>query len=460
MNTKRPSDESAGGELKRVKLEDKEEKARRARERIAALKAKKLLHERGQQASQVDGNGGAQSKGVVKEKEPAKGLDVELHPLLTGDEKWKTDNPNLRKFNKRGYAVNPYLSDTKPERKRREFKFNKGGKYIALGDEVRKQLALERAEQAVIEEKRSQGLLPDESLQEQKYAIPEQPLCEWWDTPFTEDYRELNEASISMYIQHPVPIMAPWESHLPPPKPLFLTKKEMKRIRRQARAEKYEEEQNKIKLGLAPPPPPKVKLNNLMNALTNEAIKDPTAVEQRVRREVQEREAKHIADNQSRKLSKEQRIEKKEEKIERDLQLGVYSAVFVIDKLEHPSHRFKVERNATQSRFVGSLLYCPEFVLVIVEGTEKNIRHYKRLMMNRIKWDESTSVDGHDMSLAGNQCQLVWEGPLNEPHFKKWTVFRSDSEQGAMNYLEHFGVIQYFKEAIVKTQATQQARAK
>ena len=47
---------------------------------------------------------------------------------------------------------------------------------------------------------------------------------------------------------------------------------------------KQQEKQDRIKLGLDPPPPPKVKLSNLMNVLTNESIKDPTAVENRVKR--------------------------------------------------------------------------------------------------------------------------------------------------------------------------------
>ena len=40
--------------------------------------------------------------------------------------------------------------------------------------------------------------------------------------------------------------------------PLFLTKQERKKLRRQNRREAWKEEQEKIRLGLVPPPEPKV----------------------------------------------------------------------------------------------------------------------------------------------------------------------------------------------------------
>lgn len=43
--------------------------------------------------------------------------------------------------------------------------------------------------------------------------------------------------------------------------PVFLTKKERKKLRRQNRREAWKEEQEKIRLGLEPPPEPKVMIN-------------------------------------------------------------------------------------------------------------------------------------------------------------------------------------------------------
>ena len=46
-------------------------------------------------------------------------------------------------------------------------------------------------------------------------------------------------------------------SKVAPAMPIFLTKKERKKIRTQRRREQEKEKQEKIRLGLEPPPPPK-----------------------------------------------------------------------------------------------------------------------------------------------------------------------------------------------------------
>ena len=46
--------------------------------------------------------------------------------------------------------------------------------------------------------------------------------------------------------------------------PMFLTKKERKRIRRTAREAREREKRDKMMMGLLPPPEPKFKLSNFM----------------------------------------------------------------------------------------------------------------------------------------------------------------------------------------------------
>ena len=65
--------------------------------------------------------------------------------------------------------------------------------------------------------------------------------------------------------------------------PVFLTKKERKKLRRQNRREAWKEKQDKIRLGLINPDQPKVKMSNLMRVLGTEAVQDPTKVEAHVR---------------------------------------------------------------------------------------------------------------------------------------------------------------------------------
>lgn len=51
--------------------------------------------------------------------------------------------------------------------------------------------------------------------------------------------------------------------------PVFLTKKERKKLRRQNRRETWKEEQEKIRLGLEPPAEPKVYNNNYITLYFN-----------------------------------------------------------------------------------------------------------------------------------------------------------------------------------------------
>ncbi|KAH3666428.1 hypothetical protein WICMUC_005696 [Wickerhamomyces mucosus] len=456
MSNAKRSMENDGSRDKRPKIEDKslnrQDAIMKARERIAQLKAQKSQNN---PKPLIENRGKFRAEEEIKKE--ARGLNVELHPLLSGKadvlSTSSIENPNLQKVNKRGYQINPYLDSISQARPKRELEFNLKGKYIKEGNEIRRQQRLVELKKKIDSSTKKAGLEPDLSIREDLYKIEQPPLVEWWDEPFlvNGDYNNINQEAISMYIYHPIPINAPWEKHLPPLKPMYLTKKEIRKLRRNERFERNKEMQDKIKLGLEPPPPPKVKLSNLMNVLTSEAIKDPTAVEQRVRKEIEIRKQEHLAANESRKLSKEDKHAKIEAKYAKDLQKGYYTAVFVIDKLIHPSHKFKVDTNAKQLKLVGTVLYISDqFALVIVEGSEKNIKFYKKLMLNRIKWEESTIIDEEKVDLNGNKCRLLWEGQLKNLHFNKWTIFRANTEEFGVDYLRQFGLDNYLREAIVQ----------
>jgi U4/U6 small nuclear ribonucleoprotein PRP3 len=108
----------------------------------------------------------------------------------------------------------------------------------------------------------------------------------------------------------------------------MLTKKELKKARRLRRQAELKDKQEKIRLGILPPDPPKVKLSNLMRVLGNEAVLDPTEIERQVREQVQMRLDKHLQANEERKLTPEERAEKKRLKFQEDTQGMVHVAVF------------------------------------------------------------------------------------------------------------------------------------
>lgn len=214
------------------------------------------------------------------------------------------------------------------------------------------------------------------------------------------------------------------------------------------------ESQAKVRLGLEPAPPPKVKKSNLMRVLGEEAVKDPTAVEARVNREIAERHQKHLQANEERKLTKEQKHEKLAANQEKDAAKGIHVSVYRIDNLANGRHRFKISKNAEQNALTGICILHPRFNLVVVEGGEHSIRFYKKLMMNRIDWTEnSPSVvrEGNQETLAQwlqseddkgnlkdlslNKCVLVWEGEVKNKGFRKWGSRVCETEAAAKEAL-------------------------
>ncbi|KAK6880147.1 U4/U5/U6 small nuclear ribonucleoprotein prp3 [Candida tropicalis] len=434
------------------------------------------------------------------EREVKSGLDIELHPLLrnigTTAQLPKNHNPVKQTSRKKWFdptALNPYVDQSDITKKHtRLLKFNKQGKFIAQGEKLREKLKVEAEEKQKHEELKQKGLLPDYNLGEELYKPEQSPSIEWWDKPYLKDnnysrigdesrvvldnddqppeqspsiewwdkpylkdnnYSRIGDESrvvldnddqpVTFYIQHPALDTSNAENDNEM-KPMYLTKKERKRIRRNDRQIRHQEKQDRIKLGLDPPPPPKVKLSNLMNVLTNEAIKDPTAVEKRVKQEMQERINKHMAENESRKLTKEERHEKLLTKQEKDLNKGVFTTVYKINKLTNPKHLFKLDISAKEENLYGICLKNPRFNIVIVEGGEKSINQYKKLMMNRIKWTQSPS-QGSTEDLSQNKCELIWEGAIQELNFQKWSIMHSRNDEEALNVLKKFHLEKYWR---------------
>ena len=397
------------------------------------------------------------------EREVKSGLDIELHPLLrnigTTAQLPKNHNPVKQTSRKKWFdptALNPYVDQSDITKKHtRLLKFNKQGKFIAQGEKLREKLKVEAEEKQKHEELKQKGLLPDYNLGEELYKPEQSPSIEWWDKPYLKDnnYSRIGDESrvvldnddqpVTFYIQHPALDTSNAENYNEM-KPMYLTKKERKRIRRNDRQIRHQEKQDRIKLGLDPPPPPKVKLSNLMNVLTNEAIKDPTAVEKRVKQEMQERINKHMAENESRKLTKEERHEKLLTKQEKDLNKGVFTTVYKINKLTNPKHLFKLDISAKEENLYGICLKNPRFNIVIVEGGEKSINQYKKLMMNRIKWTQSP-LQGFTEDLSQNKCELIWEGAIQELNFQKWSIMHSRNDEEALNVLKKFHLEKYWR---------------
>ncbi|PKA51114.1 hypothetical protein AXF42_Ash010554 [Apostasia shenzhenica] len=288
--------------------------------------------------------------------------------------------------------------------------------------------------------------------EKKKDEIPE---IEWWDKSFLpssnyHDFAEgkLNLEKVTIYVEHPRPIEPPVEPAPPPPQPLKLTKKEQKKLRTQRRLAKERDRQEMIRQGLLEPPKPKVKMSNLMKVLSSEATQDPTKLEKEVRAAALEREQAHMDRNIARKLTPQERREKKEKKLFEDPStLEALVSVFRINNLSHPQTRFKVDVNAQENRLSGCAVISDGISVVVVEGVRKSIKRYGKLMLKRINWaaaiDEDEDGDENPEQNL-NKCVLVWQGSVAKPNFNRFLVHQCRSEAAARKIFADAGVPHYW----------------
>lgn len=435
------------------------------------------------------------------------GLDVGLHPALMGDSGQDAKSSKGRKAIQPKFATtmanrrpespsapakpkkqldlsgpsaeetrnNPYFDPslgaqtaTLKSRKSKQLVFNKPGKFRAQAEALRRQAALEAMKKSIAEKARKAGV--DEDLDTEKgFLVQVPPDIEWWDEGLVKDanYASIDspeglkvdsaDSIITVYIQHPVALEPPSEQLLTVQKALPLTSREAAKVRRQRRMENLKEEQAKIRLGLVPAPPPKVKLGNLMRVLGEEAVRDPTKVEAQVREQVAAREKAHLDMNEERKLSKEEKATKLAQQQAQDAAKGLHISVYRIDNLSNGRHRFKINKNAEQHSLSGLCLMTPKFSLVIVEGGTHSVSAYKKLMMNRIDWTESSAPNpvvkegnkealaawlraedesGQVRDLTANRCQLVFEGQEKSKGFRRWGNKIVETDREAMDILK------------------------
>ena len=370
--------------------------------------------------------------------------------------------------------ANPYFdaslgakTATLKSRNARQLQFNPKGKYIQQAASLRRAANLEAMRKRIQES--SKKALPSEDPGEKNFLIEAPPEIEWWDEGLVTDVKEgyegvdnknkidTEDSIVSRFIQHPVQIEPPGEALKPAPKPLFLTKTEAAKKRRQERMIALKEQQTKERLGLLPTPAPKIKLKNMMRVVGEEAVKDPTAVEAMVRRQIAEREQSHLQMNEDRKLTKEERHEKLDEKKAKDEAKGIYLLVYKIDSLANGKHRFKISKNCEQWGGRGLMLCHPKQSLVLAEFGEHGMKKYKKTM-ERIQWQENDSPnnvkegnqraqvawlenvqeDGVLRDLSENKCQLIFEGQQKGHQFRndRFTTRAVETDKEAVDYLE------------------------
>ena len=337
--------------------------------------------------------------------------------------------------------------------KRTSFNFVEPGQYQREGQRIRMKAQLEKLQAEISTISRKTGITSATQLAK---LVPKsdtkssEPDVEWWDALImvnghSSQYEiaDVRQEAITNLVEHPIQLKplepASGTVHIP----VFLTKKEQKKLRRQNRREAWKEKQDKIRLGILVPDQAKVKISNMMRVLESDAVQDPTKVEAHVRAQMAKRLANHEKANAERKLTPDQRKQKMMRKLKEDTTAGVCVAVFRVRNLANPAKKFKVETNAKQLFMTGCTVLYEDVNVVVVEGGPKQVKKYKQLMLHRIKWEEETLKDREGMDI-NNHCVLVWEGETKERQFGDMKFKQCPSENFAREFFKNTGVEHYW----------------
>lgn len=363
-------------------------------------------------------------------------------------------------------------------RKRRGLNFCEPGTFVAQGEQLRKKARLEALQKRIAATTAKTGIadaaklasLTTAKVVDKKLTAEEEvPEIEWWDKLLlrNKSYDDIMRTNaqpedlfegITNLVEHPPLKKPPGPDSKNVQVPIFLTKKERKKLRRQNRKNVELEKQEKIKLGLLPKPEPKLKRSNVMYALGNEAIVNPSAAEKMVRDQEEKRKQAHIEHNDAKKLTLEEKRAKKLRKVQEDLSAtGTWVTVYRVLSMENQSFIFKVTQNARQLTMTGVLVKHKDINMVVVEGGPKQQRKFKHLMIDRIKWEEDpiTSKNLSPSEITRNKCILIWEGRINRRSFRGFKVEQMSDGAEVRKFFQQHHVEQYwdlaFKTSILET---------
>jgi U4/U6 small nuclear ribonucleoprotein PRP3 len=180
--------------------------------------------------------------------------------------------------------------------------------------------------------------------------------------------------------------------------------------------------------------------------LGQETVKDPTATEARANAEIAKRHQDHVDTNEDRKLTQEQRAEKLALNQEKDAAKGIHMLVFKVASLANGQHRFKVSKNAEQLALTGVCLMHPNTNLIVVEGGEHSITKYKKLILNRIDWSQ-TSPDAPATASTGEGVRLLFDGETKGRVFRKWSQKVCESDREAFDHLARVKLESFWAQA-------------
>ncbi|XP_016114747.1 U4/U6 small nuclear ribonucleoprotein Prp3-like [Sinocyclocheilus grahami] len=346
----------------------------------------------------------------------------------------------------------PRVAIIPAQRAKRGFRFHEQGRFEKIAQRIRTKAQLEKLQMEISQAAKKTGIQASTKLAliapKKELGEGEIPHIEWWDSFILPSQIELfahtNFDEVEMHgvtnlVEHPIQMAPPVDIDKPVTLGVYLTKKEQKKLRRQTRREAQKELQEKVRLGLMPPPEPKVRISNLMRVLGTEAVQDPTKVEAHVRAQMAKRQKIRNLHNPAKKFK---------------VEANFICFAFRIRNLHNPAKKFKVEANANQLYLTGTVVLHKDVNIIVVEGGPKAQKKFKRLMLNRIKWDELNSKrdepqdSGDEGSRKNNKCTLVWEGTAKERSYGEVKFKQCPTESMAREHFKKHGTEHYWDLAL------------
>eukprot|EP00834_Sanchytrium_tribonematis_P008150 NODE_876_length_3362_cov_0.997242.p1 type:complete len:400 gc:universal NODE_876_length_3362_cov_0.997242:309-1508(+) len=356
------------------------------------------------------------------------------------------------------------------KRSRIKFRMNEPGKY-------EKKAKIEKLEKRIEQRKEAALLKKNEEREKEKQHWSRVPIpdVEWWDSCLVYPQSQYSEVDPNFKFDIPVPQLATIEEpkgtipvthlilHPLPPReegkpfkiPTYLTKPEIKRMRRLRRLNEQQEKRDKILLGEIVEEP-KLTLKNFSKVLQSEVLVDPTKAEQMVLDQIENRKLKHEEHNESFRLTKEEKREKNIKKWHKDRKKNLQRVVYKIYKMNHKIKN-KIDMNATQMQMTGVLIWYKQdddqFALLVAEGGRIATNRIQNLLNRRIDWKnmeqnndemdiDSNSDDMIDDDKETEHTELLWKGNVDNSIFEnKIGQFRVKlcNKESIIPYVDHIG---------------------
>jgi U4/U6 small nuclear ribonucleoprotein PRP3 len=158
-----------------------------------------------------------------------------------------------------------------------------------------------------------------------------------------------------------------------------------------------------------------------------------------VRSQIAERQSNHQQSNESRKLSKEERLEKEKANAQANADMGLFLSVYHIALKKDEMHnkiKFLINKNCMQLHDItGVILVAPSFTTCILESGSHSSKAINKLLTRRIKYRSIIENNGETTQLEGEEkedhtCRMLHQGQIRKRSMKRYGNIRETSTDG------------------------------